>query len=273
MNRKHNPITKLREFVQSHGELSQGQGLVSGVMALTLAILCFLGVLAFHFPEYLTTPQLRKAYDVDVLRKILLAAMVISGGLSLRNIVFNRTRWLSFIAFSLVLIAALMGGHKVPVRDFADHTPYIGLDFFILDLLGSALIFIFIEKFFAYRKNQPIFRAEWQTDFQHFVVNHMVVGFMLLATNLLVHKAFSWAVMPALQNGIQSLPFVAELLLIILVADFAQYWLHRAYHETWLWRVHAVHHSIKSPAQGRPDGENLSNGRGARLDRPQPPPR
>lgn len=246
MNRKHNPITKLREFIQSHGELSQGQGLVSGVMALTLAILCFLGVLAFHFPEYLTTPQLRKAYDVDVLRKILLAAMVISGGLSLRNIVFNRTRWLSFIAFSLVLISALMGGHKVPVRDFADHTPYIGLDFFILDLLGSALIFIFIEKFFAHRKNQPIFRAEWQTDFQHFVVNHMVVGFMLLATNLLVHKAFSWAVMPALQNGIQSLPFVAELLLIILVADFAQYWLHRAYHETWLWRVHAVHHSIKS---------------------------
>ena len=53
-------IDKLNEFTESHGALRRGRGLVSGVIALTLAVLCFLGVLAFHFPEYLTTPQLRK---------------------------------------------------------------------------------------------------------------------------------------------------------------------------------------------------------------------
>ena len=36
----------------------------------------------------------------------------------------------------------------MPVGDFPDNTPYIGLDWFILDLLGSSLMFILIEKLF-----------------------------------------------------------------------------------------------------------------------------
>jgi hypothetical protein len=139
---------------------------------LILAILCFLGVLAFHFPQYLTTPELRKSYDVSVIRLIMYWAMVIAGGISLYNILFARTRWLAASAFFLVAAAALLGGAKVPVNNFADHTPYIGLDWFILDLLGSSLIFVFIEKLFALRREQPVFREEWQTDMQHFIVNH-----------------------------------------------------------------------------------------------------
>ena len=57
-------LDKLNKLTESHGELRPGHGLVSGVISLSLAILCFLGVLAFQFPEYLTTPQLRKSYDV-----------------------------------------------------------------------------------------------------------------------------------------------------------------------------------------------------------------
>src|SRR5688572_9325659 len=240
-------LDKLNQLTASHGELRRGKGLISGVIALSLAILCFLAVLAFHFPEYLTTPQLRKSYDVDILRKVMFGALAVAGGLSLVNIVFNRSRWLSSFAFLLVALTALLGGHKVPVNDFADNTPYIGLDWFILDLLGSSLIFIFIEKLFALRKDQPVFRAEWQTDFHHFIVNHMVVGFVLLATNLLVHKLFGWAGNDGIRGWVQGLNFWVALFLIVLVADLVQYWTHRAYHEVpLLWRLHAVHHSVKS---------------------------
>jgi sterol desaturase/sphingolipid hydroxylase (fatty acid hydroxylase superfamily) len=240
-------LEKLNEFVESHGELQRGRGLVTGTIAFSLAVLCFLGVLVFHFPQYLSTPELRRSYNVDVMRLVLLTSMVIAGGLALVNIIFNRSRWLSAFAFLLVAAAALLGGHKVPVNDFADNTPYIGLDWFILDLLGSSLIFIFIEKLFAHRKEQPVFRAEWQTDFHHFVVNHMIVGFVLLATNLLVHKLFGWAANDGVRGWIAGLPFWAGLLLIVLVADLVQYWTHRAYHEVpLLWRLHAVHHSVKS---------------------------
>ncbi len=242
------PLDKLNRLTESHGEIRAGKGLVTGVIALTLGILCFLGVLAFHFPQYLTTPELRKSYDVEWMRRLMYAAMVISGGLSLFNIVFGRVRWLSAAAFLLVALTAVLGGHKVDVDpNFPDNTPYIGLDWFILDLLGSSLIFIFIEKLFALRKHQPVFRAEWQTDFHHFIVNHMVVGFVLLATNLLVHKLFGWAASDGIRGWVQGLNFWAALFLIILVADLVQYWTHRAYHEVpLLWRLHAVHHSVKS---------------------------
>lgn len=242
-----NALEKLAELTEAHGALQTGRGMVSGVIALSLGVLCFLGVLAFHFPEYLTTPELRRSYNVEVVRTIMFAAMVIAGGLSLVNVLFNRSRWLSGFAFLLVALTAVLGGHKVPVNDFADNTPYIGLDWFILDLLGSSLIFMFIEKLFALRKDQPIFRPEWQTDFHHFVVNHMVVGFVMLATNLAVHKLFGWAAKDGVQAWVRDLPFVVAVLLIVLVADMVQYWTHRAYHEVpLLWRLHAVHHSAKS---------------------------
>jgi sterol desaturase/sphingolipid hydroxylase (fatty acid hydroxylase superfamily) len=241
------PIQKLNELRASHGALERGKGMVTGVIALTLGTLCFLGVLAFHFPQYLTTPMLRQSYNVDVIRTIMLVAMVVAGGMALVNVLFNRVRWLSGTAFLLVVLTAVLGGSKVPVHDFADNTPYIGLDWFILDLLGSSLIFIFIEKLFALRKEQPVFRPEWQTDLHHFIVNHMVVGFIMLATNLLVHKLFGWAAKDGIQGWVQSLPFIPAVLLIILVADLVQYWTHRAYHEIpLLWRLHAVHHSAKS---------------------------
>jgi sterol desaturase/sphingolipid hydroxylase (fatty acid hydroxylase superfamily) len=240
-------LSKLKRLGASHGALRRGNGMVSGVIALVLAVLCLLGVLAFHFPQYLTTPELRKAYSVEAMRELLYWSMVLAGGLALFNAVLGRARWLALAAFTLVALAALLGGHKVPVNDFPDHTPYIGLDWFVLDLLGSSLIFIFIEKLFALRREQPVFRPAWQTDLQHFIVNHMLVGFVLLATNLAVHRLFGWAAHDGVRGWVANLNFVVALFLIVLVADLVQYWTHRAYHEiALLWRLHAVHHSVKT---------------------------
>ena len=89
------PTTILKKptavFLQS-GPLDVGQGKITGVIALTLDGLTILSVLTFHFPEYLTTPDLRKKYDVNVLREILLVGMVIGGGLALANLVRLRNR-------------------------------------------------------------------------------------------------------------------------------------------------------------------------------------
>ncbi|CAM4329227.1 C-5 sterol desaturase [Bordetella tumbae] len=239
---------RLSRLSRSHGALQMGKGLVAGVVALMLAVLCLLGVLAFHFPQYLTTPELRQSYDVETMRQLLFWCMVISGGLSLSLIVLGRMRWIASWAFALVTLTAFLGGHKVEIAsELPSHVPYIGLDWFILDLLGSSLIFIFIEKLFALRKEQPVFRAEWQTDFQYFVINHLIVGFILLATNLIVHKFFGWAANDGIRGWVAGLNFWVALFLIILVADLVQYWTHRAYHEIpMLWRIHAVHHSVKS---------------------------
>ena len=63
----------------------------------------------------------------------------------------------------------------------------------------------------------------------------------------LVHKLSGWAAHDGVRGWVQNLNFFVAVLLIVLVADLVQYWTHRACHETpLLWRLHAVHHSVKS---------------------------
>lgn len=241
------PLVKTGALLKGDGALKPGQGMVSSVIALSLSFLSLLGVIAFHFPEYLTTPDLRQEYSVPILRQLLLVALLIAGGVSLSNIILGRQRRLNLVAFSLVLGAVALGGSRVPVNSFPDNTPYIGLDWFILDLLGSTLIFVVIEKMFPLYKGQSIFRKEWQTDLKHFAINHFIVGLVLLVVNFLLHHLFRWFVSSDFQLFVQNIPFLPQLLLCILVADLAQYWLHRSYHEIpFLWRFHAVHHSVKT---------------------------
>lgn len=239
-----NLFARFEALASSHGSVGSGKGLASGIIAFVLATLSLLGVLAFRFPAYLTTPELRHAYDVGLLRHLMLSAMIVAGTVSVLNILLGRRRWLSFLSFLILTAAELLGGPAVPVADFPDHTPYLGIDWLILDLLGSAVLFIFIEKLFGLNKQQPVFREDWQTDFQHFAFSHLIVGVVFLATNQAVNHGLAWAVNADVQRWIQALPFPVELLLLLLVADLTQYWLHRAYHEVpLLWRLHSVHHS------------------------------
>ncbi len=240
-------VDETRDLFKRSGELKPGKAMVSTAIGMGLAVLCLLGVLAFHYPQYLTTPELRAKYSVDMLRQALFVALLVSGTLSLVNIVFNRQRNLNIAVFAIVVAAVAMGGSRVPVGNFPDHTPYIGLDWFILDLLGSTLIFVVIEKLFPLYRGQTIFRPEWQTDLKHFTVNHFIVGLILLVVNFLLHHLFGWLVRSDFQQFVRDIPFLPQLLLCVLVADLAQYWTHRAYHEVpFLWRFHAVHHSVKT---------------------------
>ncbi|WP_063571136.1 MULTISPECIES: sterol desaturase family protein [Luteibacter] len=240
-------VDETRDLLHKSGGLSPAKAMVSTAIALSLGFLCLLAVIAFHYPQYLTTPDLRHKYSVDVLRQALLGGLLVAGGLALANVILGRKRNLNIAAFIMVIAAVALGGSRVPVGAFPDHTPYIGLDWFILDLLGSTVLFVVIEKLFPLYRGQSVFRFEWQTDMKHFAVNHFIVGLALLIVNFLIHHAFGWLVSSKFQQMIAGIQFVPQLLLCVLVADMAQYWTHRAYHEVpFLWRFHAVHHSVKT---------------------------
>lgn len=240
-------VDSTAELLHSSGHMQPGDGIISSVIALSLGFLSLLAVAAFHFPQYLTTPELRHQYSVDTLRLMLFGGLLLAGGLALKNLVVGRRRNLNIVAFLFVLIAVACGGSRVVVTDFSDHTPYIGLDWFIIDLLGSTTLFVVIEKLFPLYRDQAIFRKEWQTDMKHFAVNHFLVGLILMTVNFLIHHMFGWLVSSDFQQYVQHIHFIPQLLLCILVADLAQYWTHRAYHEVpYFWRYHAVHHSVKT---------------------------
>jgi sterol desaturase/sphingolipid hydroxylase (fatty acid hydroxylase superfamily) len=240
-------IAETTGLMSRDGELKPGEGKVTGVIALGLAMLSFLAVLCFHYPQYLTTPEVRHHYSVDTMRYILSAALIVSGLFSVFNVVFNRSRKINLAALAIVGASMAWGGSKVPVGNFPTDTPYIGLDWFILSLLASTMIFMVIEKIFPLYKNQVLFRREWQTDLKHFAFNHFIVGLVLLITNFLLHHFFSYLVNSHFQQFVAGISFLPQLFLCALVADLMEYGTHRAYHEVpFLWKFHSVHHSIKT---------------------------
>ena len=240
-------VAETTRLLAADGEMSSGKGLRTTALALGLAFLGFLAVLAFHFPQYLTTPELRQEYSVQLCRYLLFASLLVSGCLSLGNIVLDRMRGPNVTAFVFVLAAVALGGSKVPVGAFPDHTPYLGLDWLILDLLGSTTVFVLLEKLFPLNRTQVVFRREWQTDLTHFGVNHLLVGLLLLVVNFFIHRLLAWVGPAPFQQMVEHIPYLPQVLLCVLVADLMEYATHRAYHEVpWLWKFHAVHHSVKT---------------------------
>ncbi|MEN9559438.1 MAG: hypothetical protein RLZZ502_649 [Pseudomonadota bacterium] len=243
-------LLRLIALFRQAGGLDSGRGKRSGVIALGLAILSLLAVAAFHFPAYLSTPELRQKASIPVLRQLLFLAMLMSALIASVNVLARRHRWLNATALILVLLAALAGGHRVAVTDFPDNTPYLGLDFFVLDLLLSTLVFTGLEKLWPLRQKQFVFREQWQTDLIYFAANHLLVGLLLLLTNTLIHHSFGRLYqlhLGSVPQWLGSLPLPLAIFAAVLVADCAQYLIHRAFHQIpWLWRLHRIHHSIET---------------------------
>ncbi len=121
------------------------------------------------------------------------------------------------------------------------------MDWFILDPLGSTVIFVAIEKLRPLNKDQAILCKEWQTDLKHFAANHFIAGLVLSTLNFWLQHMFGWLVSSNFQQAVQQIPFLPQLQLCVLVASLAQYWTYRAYHKVpFLWRFHAVRHSVKT---------------------------
>jgi hypothetical protein len=55
--------------------------------------------------EVLSDEDLRKKYDVGLLRQMLLVGMVIAGGMAIANLVQRRNRWLNATALGLIALA------------------------------------------------------------------------------------------------------------------------------------------------------------------------
>ncbi len=221
-----------------------GQGKVSGYLGFFFASLCLAGVLCFRFPEYLTSPELRAVYQVSFMRTLLAFFLCVAFGLSVVSFFLAKKKILSLISMLLVLISVLLGGSQVPVPETVKSSPAFGLDWFVLDLLVLTLVFVPLERLLARLPEQRVFRTGWKVDLVHFFVSHMLVQvttFLILAPALFAARFLGPL---ALQTWVASQPFLVQVLEIVVIADFTQYWIHRTFHEIpWLWRFHQVHHS------------------------------
>jgi lathosterol oxidase len=78
-------------------------------------------------------------------------------------------------------------------------------------------------------------------------VSHLAVQLTVLLTLVPAALFFRWAVHPAVQAAVSAQPLVLQFLEVLVVADLAEYTVHRLFHRVpWLWRFHAVHHSARA---------------------------
>ena len=223
-----------------------GDGRISGYLAAFLGVMSFLAVLCFKFPTYLTTEELRAAYDAGFLRQVLRFGMYFSLGFALLTFMLGKRRRLGAIGALFTIAAFALGGYNVETGPIRETTLAFGLDWLILAFVASAILFIFLEKVFPKYREQPILRPEWQLDFFYFCFNHLLITVLLLVGNYFVATVFGWAVNAQFQAWMQSLPVAVQFLILLFSADFVLYWSHRFFHEKpFLWKIHAVHHSVE----------------------------
>jgi lathosterol oxidase len=162
------------------------------------------------------------------------------------NMLLRRRQVLGLTALALTLAAVALGGADVGLRGDFDRGIHFGLDWFLLNLLVFAVVFVPLERAFALRPEQHVLRAGWATDVGYFFLNH--VGIQLL-TFLSLWPAMTLARAAGfeeLSRLVSAQPVGLQVLELMLLADLVQYWVHRGFHcLPLLWRFHSIHHSIR----------------------------
>jgi lathosterol oxidase len=222
-----------------------GDGRISGCISLSLGLLSLLAVLAYLFPSYLTTTELRHVYDAEQLQTVLKLGMFLSLAFGSFTLLRNHHKAKGISGIALTLCAFALGGYNLPVGEVEAIKFSLGVDWLILSFITSVLVFTTLEKLFPKYRDQLILRNEWTLDIYYFVFNHLIITGILLFANY--HTShFSWAMDDGFQNWVQSMPVLMQFVLAVLLADFVLYWEHRLYHEIkLLWPIHAVHHSVE----------------------------
>jgi sterol desaturase/sphingolipid hydroxylase (fatty acid hydroxylase superfamily) len=111
----------------------------------------------------------------------------------------------------------------------------------------SAMVVVgVLERIVPYRRDWNVSRGDIGTDFWHTLINQILLS---RALNILWIALLAGATARLAESYGTTLwphhwPLIVQLMLMLLIAEFGRYWVHRLAHRNpWLWRLHAVHHS------------------------------
>lgn len=223
-----------------------GSGWLSGVAAL-IGSCAGLGImLCIMFPFLLTTPELREHYASLPYRLVLHAVLIVSFCLACLSMILRGSKVLGFTSIVLILLTTLIGNFEGKIIA-PDRNMFFGLDWFILNVLLSGLLFVPIERFIPRWAGQPLFRDEWREDLFYYFVSSMMVQiltFLSLWPSQQIVAHTSWQEFKLM---VSAQPIILQFIEIMFLTDLLQYWVHRGFHKfPALWRFHAVHHSAKT---------------------------
>ncbi len=203
--------------------------------------------MCLHFPQLLSSPELRPHYPMRTMR-VLIQSLIVGAILSgIVSSILRKKKILALTGMLLAIAATALGGSSVRINDTLRGGPAIGLDWFLLDLLLMALIYVPLERLWPQYPKQGTFRNEWTLDVVYFMSTHLPLQILSFLVLLPATQATKYLGVPVLQELIARMPWFVQFCLAVVVADTAEYFIHLALHKVpFLWRFHAVHHSSKA---------------------------
>jgi len=137
----------------------------------------------------------------------------------------------------LAIAATAWGGSSVRVNGSQLNGMTIGMDWFLLDLLLMALIYVPLERLWPQYPEQGTFRKGWTQDVVYFMSTHLPIQILSFLVLLPATQATKYLGVPALQQLIARIPWLLQFFLAVVVADVAEYFIHLALHKVpFLWR-------------------------------------
>lgn len=225
-----------------------GTGWFSGFFSILLAFIGLSFVAALRWPDWFAMPELEMIRTWVGFRTIVHIALISAYALALLSLLLRPRKALGFTALAIALTATILGGANAQPDEVRDWGIFFGVDFFIVNLVATGLMFAPLERMFPHNKQQRLFRTEWREDLFYFLLSSMMVQlitFLALApSTIILAKTGTLADARAWVGG---LPWIVQFLAAMLLTDLSQYWFHRLFHRIpFLWGFHAVHHSAKS---------------------------
>jgi sterol desaturase/sphingolipid hydroxylase (fatty acid hydroxylase superfamily) len=238
---------KINKFFSDAESTGFGTGWWSGILSAFFGLLSFGAVLCLHYPQFLTSPDLRSHYPMHALRVLIQCLIVGSIVFGVICSIRRKKRTLALTGMLLAVAATALGGGSVQINKPLGNGPVISLDWFLLDLFLMALIYVPLERLWPQYPQQGTFRNQWTLDVVYFMSTHLPLQILSFLVLLPATQATKYLGIPALQELIARMPGILQFLLAVLVADTAEYFIHLAFHKVpFLWRFHAVHHSSKA---------------------------
>lgn len=223
-----------------------GSGWVSGAIAIIAGLASLLMVVALRYPHLLLMPELSPIRDSAAFRIAVYAILASGYLLAITSLILRRDATLGTCAMALTLLATMIGSLPPPKEEVAIQGVFFGLDFFVLNILFLGFLFVPLERLLPKAPDQTVLRDEWREDVFYYLISSMfvqVLTYLTLAPSTAI-KATGW--LQPIQDVASSLPWAVQIVAIMLLTDFVQYWVHRTFHTVpFLWKFHAVHHSAQ----------------------------
>jgi len=107
---------KINEFFGDGESTGFGTGWWSGILSAFFGSSAFGAVLCLHFPQLLTSPELRSHYPMRIIRLTIECLIVGALLFGITSSILRRKKTLAFTGMLLATVATLLGGSSVRIN-------------------------------------------------------------------------------------------------------------------------------------------------------------